>query len=124
MPKLSKLDLSHTRITDRGFAQLKGLKNITELNLYYAELIGDGALAAMRGWTQLADVEPARDEGDRCGPCPSCRDDSLESIDVGYSLFTDGGFEPLTAIPNLKSIAVGGNKVTDVGSPQCVGCRT
>ena len=40
---------------------------------------------------------------------------TLESIDVGYSLFTDNGFDALTAIPNLKSIAVGGNKLTDVG---------
>src|ERR1700733_10349081 len=50
---LSRIDLSYTRVTDVGFQQLKNLPNVTELDLRYAELIGDGALAAIRDWKKL-----------------------------------------------------------------------
>src|SRR5947209_3144109 len=53
LPQLTDLDLSETRITDIGFQFLKPLKNITRVNLYYAEQIGDGALAVMREWKNL-----------------------------------------------------------------------
>src|SRR5689334_1958791 len=48
LPELRVLDLSHTRVTDLGFRDLKPLANVSDLNLYYAEQIGDGALAIAR----------------------------------------------------------------------------
>ena len=39
---LKSLDLSHTLITDIGFQALKSAPAIEELNLYYAEQVGDG----------------------------------------------------------------------------------
>src|SRR5690242_17439921 len=36
LPALTKLDLSLTRITDRGLLDLKTATNLSDLNLYYA----------------------------------------------------------------------------------------
>ena len=41
IPTLESIDLSHTRVTDAGLLRLKGLQNVRELNLFYAELITD-----------------------------------------------------------------------------------
>src|SRR5688572_3978173 len=51
--ELQRLDLSHTRVSDLGFPYLKAVPNVTELNLYYAEQIGDGTLAVLRNWQKL-----------------------------------------------------------------------
>jgi internalin A len=113
--ELQRLDLSHTRITDLGFQHLKMLQNVTELNLYYAEQVGDGALAVARNWRKLRRLNLSGTKVTDAGIAQLVDHPSLEAIDVGFSLFTDGGFESLTAIPNLTELAVGGNKVTDVG---------
>ena len=53
MPALRTLDLSHTRITDIGFQQLKSVASVEDVNLYYTEQIGDGALVVMKNWKKL-----------------------------------------------------------------------
>jgi Leucine-rich repeat (LRR) protein len=111
---IQKLDLSHTRITDLGFQQLRPLPNVTELNLYYAEQIGDEALATVKGWKNLRWLNVRGTKITDAG-LAQLAGLPLEHIDVGFSLFTDNGFDHFTAIPGLSSIACGGNKVTDVG---------
>jgi Leucine-rich repeat (LRR) protein len=112
---LLRLDLSHTRVTDPGFRDLKALANVRDLNLYYAEQIGDGALAVVKNWRNLKRINLRGTKITDLGVAQLAEHPSLEAIDVGFSLFTDGGFEPLTTIPNLKELAAGGNKVTDTG---------
>jgi internalin A len=114
-PGLSRIDLSHTRITDVGFSHLKDLKNVQSVNLYYSEQIGDGALAAMKNWKQLRELNLRGTKVTDAGLTHLSQLTLLESLDIGFALITDGGFEPLTALPGLRSLAVGGNKVTDVG---------
>jgi Leucine-rich repeat (LRR) protein len=113
-PDLTQLDFSHTRITDLGFQQLKGLKSVTSLNLFYAENIGDGAMAAIKDWTKLRELNLHGTKITDAG-ISLLSHVPLESIDVGFSLFTDNGMDRLAAIPTLRRIAVGGNKITDVG---------
>lgn len=112
---VERLDLSHTRITDIGFKDLKALTNVRDLNLYYAEQVGDAVLTVARGWQNLRRLNLRGTKITDAGVAQLEEHPSLEAIDVGFSLFTDGGFEPLTTIPNLKELACGGNKVTDVG---------
>jgi Leucine-rich repeat (LRR) protein len=114
IPTITKLDLAETRITEVGFQQLKKLPAVTDVNLYYAELLGDEALAAMKGWKHLKSLNVRGTKITDAG-LANLAGLPIESIDVGYSLFTDGGFEHFAALPKLTSIAVGGNKVTDVG---------
>lgn len=115
MNALRSLDLSHTRITDIGFQQLKTVASVEDVNLYYAEQIGDGALVVMKNWKKLKRLNLRGTKVTDLGVAQLVGHPSLEAIDVGFSLFTDNGFEPMTSIPNLKEIAVGGNKLTDVG---------
>src|SRR5688500_704447 len=53
MPKLHRLDLSRTRITDQGLSYLKTAPALLEVNLAYAEKIGDPAHATVKQWKQL-----------------------------------------------------------------------
>src|SRR5215467_8475658 len=46
---LRKMDLSFTDITDAGLERLKGLPDVTDLNLVYAELITDSGIAYLKG---------------------------------------------------------------------------
>jgi internalin A len=112
---LIRLDLSHTRITDPGFRELKPLEKLADVNLYYAEQIGDGALVVAKNWRALKRLNLRGTKITDAGVAQLAEHPSLEAIDVGFSLFTDGGFEHLTSIPNLRELAAGGNKVTDTG---------
>src|SRR4051794_14381165 len=114
LPQLTDLDLSETRIADIGFQYLKPLKNITRVNLYYAEQIGDGALAVMREWKNLKELNLRGTKVTDAG-LVHLAGLPVESLDVGYSLFTDNGFDQLVNLPQLKKLAVGGNKLTDTG---------
>ena len=53
LASLKSLDLSHTLITDIGFQALKSAPAIEELNLYYAEQVGDGVPTVIKGWKKL-----------------------------------------------------------------------
>src|SRR5579871_833420 len=50
LPKLARLDLSHTRITDEGMLFLRPANQIEELNLFYAEQITDQGMTAIKDW--------------------------------------------------------------------------
>jgi len=114
LPDLAKLDLSLTRVSDRGLQQLKTASNLTELNLYYAELITDQGLAVVKSLTRLKrlDVRGTKATDSTLAFLSSVP--SLESLDIGYGQVTDVGLAQLTA-PNLKELAIGGNKLTDNG---------
>jgi hypothetical protein len=113
--ELRTLDLSHTRVTDLGFVHLKKLRNVTAVNLYYAELVGDGACAVMKLWPKLQTLNMRGTKVTDTGVAHLAGHAGLESIDVGFALFTDNGVELLATMPKLRHVAYGGNKMTDVG---------
>src|SRR5688572_16076254 len=45
LPQLQRLDLSYTRISDQGLTYLKAAPSLTEVNLAFAERIGEPAHA-------------------------------------------------------------------------------
>lgn len=115
MPDLARLDLSLTRITDRGLMQLKSATNLTDVNLYYAELITDQGLAVVKDWKRLRHLDlrgtKATDSTLQfLSGCPL-----LESLDISFAQVTDIGLNNLTSLTNLKELAIGGNKLTDNG---------
>ncbi len=115
MPKLARLDLSLTRITDHGLQQLKAAGQITDLDLRYAELVTDAGLAAVKEWKHLKrlNVQGTKISDTTLQHLSGVT--SLESLDIGYAQITDVGLDLITSLPNLKELTIAGNKLTDNG---------
>lgn len=114
-PALSVLDLSLTHITDGGMQEIKNLRGITDLNLYFAEYVTDEGVAAIKDWKSLKRLNL---HGTKAG------DSALEHIagltllewlDVGSTLMTNVGLERLTSLTNLRALTMGGNELSDAG---------
>jgi len=115
LPNLALLDLSLTRISDHGLQQLKNAPAITDLNLYFDELITDAGLSALKGWKHLKRLSVRGTKITDTTLQHLSGVTSLESLDAGYAQITDVGLELLTPLTNLRELAIGGNKLTDVG---------
>jgi internalin A len=114
LPALTKLDLSETRITDRGLLDLKIATNLTEINLYYAELVSDQGIAVVKSLPRLKRLNLRGTKITDSTLQLLTRLTSLESLDIGFAQVTDSGIAQL-AFPNLKELSIGGNKLTDAG---------
>lgn len=115
LPHLTHLDLSLTRITDHGLQQLKNAPGIVELNLYYAELITDEGMAAVKNWKKLKrlNLRGAKITDTTLEHIANVT--TLESLDIGFAQITDVGLDRLTPLTNLKELVIAGNKLTDTG---------
>ena len=109
---LRRLDISLTRISDRGLRTLKTAPAIEDLNLYFAEQVGDEGTAIFRNWkhlkrlnlrgTKITDSTLEILEG-----VPT-----LEWLDIGWAQITDTGLDHLSSLNNLRALTIGGNKLT------------
>lgn len=115
LPDLSYLDLSLTRITDQGMQEIKNLRGIVELNLYFAEYVTDQGLAAVREWKKLErlNVHGAKVSDTTLEHISGIT--TLESLDMGSTMLTNIGLERLTTLPNLKQLTMGGTELGDAG---------
>ena len=115
MPGLTSLDLSGTRISDRGLRALRTARDITSLNLAFAELITDEGTSALRGWKKLRrlSLRGTRITDNTLEAVSMIP--TLEALDVGYAQLTDAGLDHLTSLTGLREISLGGNKLTDAG---------
>jgi Leucine-rich repeat (LRR) protein len=113
--ELRQLDISLTRISDRGLRALKTALAIEDLNLYFAEQISDEGTAVFRNWTHLKRLNL---HGTKI------TDSTLESLegiptieflDIGWAQITDTGLDHLSSLNNLRSLSIGGNKLTGAG---------
>jgi len=107
LPKLERLDLSHTRITDEGMLNLKPATGIRELNLYYAELVTDQGMSAIRNWTMLRRLNVrgtrvANGTLEILSHLPH-----VEALDIANTQVTDNGLDLLIALTGLKELAIG-----------------
>ncbi len=113
LPKLERLDLSHTRITDEGMHNLKSATGIRELKLTYAEQITDQGMRAIRDWTMLRrlDVRGTRISNgtlEIVGHLPR-----LEALDIANTQVTDNGMDLLIELTSLKELALGRGRVSE-----------
>src|SRR3954451_5086235 len=115
LPSLNYLDLSLTHITDQGMQELKGLRGIVELNLYFAEYVTDEGLAAIKEWKKLRRLNVHGTKVSDTTLEHISGITSLESLNVGSAMITDVGLERLSTLPNLKELTMGGNELGDAG---------
>ena len=111
LPKLERLDLSHTRITDEGLLHLKPARQIRDLNLYYAEQITDQGMAAIREWKNLKrlNVRGTRIFDGTLAIVSGLT--QLEALDIAYTQVTDNGLDGLVPLTNLKELSIGRSKL-------------
>lgn len=111
LPKLERLDLSHTRITDEGLLNLKPARQIKDLNLYYAEQVTDQGLTAIREWKHLKRLNLRGTRiSDGCLAIVGGLT-QLEALDIAFTEFTDNGLDALVPLTQLKELAIGRSKL-------------
>jgi Leucine-rich repeat (LRR) protein len=113
MPDLKRLDLSLTRISDRGLRTLRTAQGIEELNLYFAEQLGDEGAAVLRNWKHLKRLnlrgtKITDSTLEMLGGIPA-----IEWLDIGWAQITDTGLDHLSTLTRLRWLTMGGNKLTD-----------
>ena len=111
LPKLERLDLSHTRITDEGLLHLKPARQIKDLNLYYAEQVTDQGMTAIRDWKQLKrlNLRGTRVSDGSLAIIGGLT--QLEALDIAYTEFTDNGLDALVPLTQLRELAIGRSKL-------------
>jgi Leucine-rich repeat (LRR) protein len=114
-PALERIDLSLTRITDRGLRALRPLQNVIDLNLYFAEQITDDGLSSIRGWKKLQRLNLRGTKITDSTLEFLSGLTSLTSLDIGYAQITDAGLDHLTSLTNLRELTIGGNKLAGPG---------
>jgi Leucine-rich repeat (LRR) protein len=113
LPDLKRLDLSLTRISDRGLRALKTAPAIEDLNLYFAEQISDEGTAIVKGWKHLKRLNLRGTKITDSTLEFVASVPTLEWLDVGWSQITDTGLDHLVSLTNLRWLTIGGNKLTD-----------
>jgi Leucine-rich repeat (LRR) protein len=115
MPQLRKLSLAHTKITDLGLEYLKDLRNVTELDCYYAEFLTEDGIAHLKGWTQLQRLNLRGTRVTSKVFEHLTHFPNLRWLDLGNTQIDDEGFEQLTSLTHLEHLAIGGNRLNGSG---------
>jgi internalin A len=110
---LKRLDLSLTRISDRGLRALKTAPAIEELNLYFAEQITDEGASVVKNWKHLKSLNLRGTKITDSTLEILAGVPTLESLDIGWAQITDTGLDHLASLGNLRKLTMGGNKLTD-----------
>lgn len=111
MPKLRVLRLGQTKIGDTGLERLRALREVRELDLYYAEYITEDGLAHLRGWKRL---EKLNLRGTRVTSKVFAHLGALTGLrwlDVAFTQVDDEGFDELLKLGALEHLALGGNRL-------------
>ena len=114
-PKLQKLDLSRTHISDHALDVLRKLPSLTELDLTYAEHITDAGLARLRDLRSLQrlSLEGARITDSGMNSISSLV--HLRLLNLRSTEITDSALEHLEPLVELEELAIGGNRIAGFG---------
>jgi internalin A len=114
LPKLQRLDLSFTRITDQGILYMKGARNLVDVNLAFDERVGDEGQAAIKEWKRLKrlNVRGTRIADNTVTAAAGLPE--LEALDISYTDALDFGLDALATAPKLKELSIGGLRITEV----------
>ena len=118
LANLNRLVLAHTRVTDAGFAHLAALKNVRELDCYYAEFFTADALAHLSEWQSLERLVLRGTRVTSKALEHLAKLKSLRTLDLGYSQIDDANLDLLAELPRLDTLALGGNRISAAGLAQ------
>ncbi|MBK9169140.1 MAG: hypothetical protein IPM24_16980 [Bryobacterales bacterium] len=115
LPALRRLDLSRTRITDQGLSYLKQAAGMEEVNLAFAEKIGDPAHATVQQWKKLRRLTLRGTVIADETAAAAARLPGLESLDIADTIVGDVGIESLSLAPKLRELAIGNTRISELG---------
>lgn len=111
LTNLTVLNLHATRVTDSS--ALRSLSKIAVLGLAYTPA-GDAALASLRGWPSLSDLDLRRTSITDAGLLALSELPALR-VDLSGTKVTDAGLSHLAGLKTLRSVRVKETGVTDAG---------
>jgi hypothetical protein len=115
VPRLVRVDLAHTRISDLGVRQLRALAALRELDLSWAELVGDEGVVALKELGSLRRLALRGTQVTSATLAGLAGLGDLEALDVAFARVTDEGMPSLLRLRKLRALALGGNRITDAG---------
>jgi len=115
LPQLERLDLSRTRISDQGLGYLKTATSLRDVNLSFAEKIGDPAHAIIKHWKNLRRLNLRGTVVADATAAAAASLPHLEALDVTDTQVGDAGLEQLALARELKDLAIGNLRLTDLG---------
>jgi len=114
-PQLQSLDLSISRlVTDKGLCNLRGLNNLTSLNLCSTS-IGDSGLKHIATLKALVDLDITQTKVTDTGIRQLTALKALERLKLGRTHLSDKGLESVGRLENLKDLALYSTPISDVG---------
>ncbi|MBS0207882.1 MAG: protein kinase [Planctomycetes bacterium] len=116
MVSLEVLVLNGSQITDRGIPNLQRLTKLRQLGLVGTQVTGS-SLAALAGCKQLEVLQVGNSPFDNAGMAQLAKFTSLKSLDVTQTQITDSSVGVLQRLPNLATIYMRENNLTDRAVP-------
>lgn len=114
LSQLQFLALSHTRVTDAGLKNLRKLRKLETLRLSNTG-ITDSGLESLSGLSRLRGVVLSETEVTDRGMKHLIRCRNLQHLSLDGTAVTDAGMKPLAKLPRLLTVEVSNTGVTDEG---------
>jgi Leucine-rich repeat (LRR) protein len=114
---LVELDLSSTPINGAGFKELHGLRNLKQLNLHGTK-ITDASLKDLAGITSLTEVDLSSTHITGAGLRELGRLGSLAELKLTQVSLTDDDAKELRGLKHLQQLDVSTNNLTDAGAAE------
>ena len=111
---LTSLDLSWTKVTDAGLVHIKGLNNLKSLDLSGTK-VTDAGLVHIKGLNNLTSLYLFSNNVTDAGLVHIKGLNNLTSLRLGGTNVTDAGLVHIKGLNNLKSLGLRRTKVTDAG---------
>jgi Leucine Rich repeat len=113
LPRLSRLNLAGTLVTDGGLAHLSGLPALEVLHLGWTD-IGDDGLVALAALPHLKTLVLHGTRVSDTGMAALARAPALEALDLQETAVSDAGIRALTPLaPRLVRLYLGYTAITD-----------
>jgi len=117
VPSLRGITLVKCPITDAGMIHLKGMRNVTGLNLNGTQ-VSDKTLEYIGPMADLKELHLARTAVTDAGLTHLRGLKKLEFLGLGRTSVTDKGIRFLTGLESLRSLDLGSTKITDAALEQ------
>lgn len=114
--KLTRLNLSHTRILDSDLLYLRPAAQIQDFNLGYSEHITDIGMNVIKDWKNLKRLDISGTQAADATLTLLGRMPALESLDLAASEVTDDGIQELLPLTNLKHLGLGRSELSEGAS--------